>query len=66
MTGCACCGAPTDCPETHHRNERKGDNQPDNLSTLDRRHHMAHHGNDRAVDDLTEQRFGPPRPSAGP
>lgn len=66
MTGCACCGKPTGCPEEHHHNERRGDNVPDNLRTLDRRHHMEHHENERSVDELTEQRFGPRRPSAGP
>lgn len=63
---CACCGAPTDHPETHHVNERRGDNHPDNLSPRDRRHHMHHHGNDRAVDHLTERDFGPGHPMTGP
>lgn len=65
MRGCSCCGLPTDRPEEHHHNERKGDNQPDNLRTVDRRHHMQHHENDRAVDNLTEERYGPPRPHGG-
>lgn len=66
MTGCTCCGEPTDHAETHHRNERKADNQPDNLSTLDRRCHMDHHGNHAAIDDLTRQRYGPNSPATGP
>lgn len=63
MTGCSFCGRPVDRPETHHHNQRKGDNQPDNLRPAHRSCHMEHHGNDRAVDDLAKQRFGPPRPS---
>lgn len=66
MTGCSICGAPAHDAETHHHNERTGDNHPDNLRPVDRRCHMEHHGNDRAVDDLAEQRFGPPRPSTDP
>lgn len=46
---CACCGRPTDRCETHHVNERRGDNHPDNLSPRDRRCHMTHHRNERAV-----------------
>lgn len=63
MTGCAICGGPADHPEEHHHNQRKGDNDPDNLRDVHRRCHMQHHENDRAVDDLTEQRYGPRRPN---
>lgn len=63
MTGCRICGLPTDRPETHHHNHRKGDNDPDNLRPVDRRCHMEHHENDRAVDRLAEQRYGPQSPS---
>lgn len=63
MTHCTICGEPADHTETHHHNQRRTDNDPDNLRSVDRRCHMHHHGNDRAVDDLTEQRFGPRRPS---
>lgn len=66
MTGCACCGKPTDHAEEHHHNHRRGDNDPDNLRDVDRRCHMEHHRNNRAVDDYTSQRFGPARPRAGP
>jgi len=66
MDACTHCGRPTDDPETHHHNHRKGDNHPDNLRTVDRRHHMQHHENDRAVDEHTEQRYGPRRPNTGP
>lgn len=67
MTGCTICGGPCDRPEQHHHNHQKGDNDPDNLRPVHRRCHMHHHDNDRAVDHLSEQRFGPPRPtSLGP
>jgi len=66
MTGCSCCGLPTDEPETHHENEQRGDNDPDNLQEVHRRCHMKHHENDRAVDDHTEQRYGPRSPSTSP
>lgn len=62
MTGCSLCGKSVDRPEEHHHNQRKADNHPDNLRPVHRRCHMKHHGNDRAVDDLAEQRYGPPRP----
>lgn len=62
MTGCSFCGLPADTPETHHHNEQKGDNDPDNLRPAHRRCHMSHHENDRAVDDLAEQRYGPRTP----
>lgn len=62
MTGCRICGRPAHKAETHHHNERKGDNGPDNLRPVDRRCHMHHHENEAAVDRLTEQRYGPPTP----
>lgn len=69
MTGpgfCTITGKPTDHPETHHHNHRRGDNHPDNLRPVDRRNHMQHHENDEAVDDLAKQRYGPPSPRTGP
>lgn len=57
---CACCGKPTQSPETHHHNENRGDNHPDNLQTRDRRCHMNHHQNQEAVDHHTQRRYGPP------
>lgn len=66
MSYCTNCGGPCDAPETHHRNEQRGDNTPDNLSPVGRRCHMEHHDNERAVDDLAEQRYGPKHPNTGP
>lgn len=66
MSYCANCGGPCEQPETHHRNEQRGDNTPDNLSPVDRRCHMAHHENDRATDDRTREKYGPRTPNTGP
>ena len=67
MTGCSICGGPLDdTPEEHHHNQRRGDNDPNNLRDVHRRCHMEHHENDRAVDGQAEQRYGPRRPSTRP
>jgi hypothetical protein len=67
MTGCTCCGRPADDVELHHQDQQRGNNDPDNLRPVCRRcHHARIHENDRAVDDQTEQRFGPRRPTTGP
>jgi hypothetical protein len=63
MTGCACCGRPTDDVEWHHVDEQRGNNDPDNLSPRCRRcHHSRAHENDRAVDRRTAEKYGPARP----
>jgi len=46
--------------EVHHVDEKRGNNDPDNLSPRCRRCHMSHHGNDAALDGRTARRFGPP------
>lgn len=66
MTGCKDCGHPVDRTETHHVDEKRGNNDPDNLSDRCRRCHMAHHDNDAATDGLASRRFGPPTPNTGP
>lgn len=67
LEACACCGKPTTHPETHHHNQRRGDNHPDNLQPRDRRCHHTDHDNPRAVDHLTKHHYGPPGPtSLGP
>lgn len=66
MTYCAMCGGPCDHRETHHRNEQRGDNTPDNLSPVGRRCHMDHHDNRRATDGKTSRRYGPKRPNTDP
>lgn len=66
MTGCTICGEPADAPETHHHNQQKGDNDPDNLRPVHRRCHMHLHENDRATDDRSTERYGPDRPTGGP
>jgi len=63
--GCSICGDPVEDPETHHHNEQR-DDDPDNLRDVHRRCHMEHRENDRAVDGLAEQRYGPRSPSTGP
>jgi hypothetical protein len=64
---CACCGRPTDSAETHHVDEQRGNNHPDNLSPRCRRcHHGREHDNDRATDHETTRRFGPQTPRTGP
>ena len=64
---CACCGRPAEDTETHHVDEQRGNNDPDNLSERCRRcHHRRAHENDRAVDGRSERRFGPRSPSTGP
>lgn len=64
---CTNCGSPVDHTEEHHVDEQRGNNDPDNLTSRCRRcHHDRAHDNPRAVDDQTEQRFGPRRPSTGP
>ena len=70
---CACCGRPTTSSHTHHVNERKADNYPDNLSPRDSRCHMRHHGNDTAAEAYSRNRHLPaaaraasPRPTDGP
>ena len=64
---CACCGDPADHTETHHVDEQRGNNNPDNLSPRCRRcHHGRAHDNKRAVDGRAKRRFGPNRPSTGP
>lgn len=59
MTGCTICGGPVERPDTHHHNEQRGDNHPDNLRDVHRRCHMHHHDNDRAVDGQSTRRYGP-------
>lgn len=66
MTGCSFCGGPVDRGETHHDDHTKDDHDPDNLRQAHRRCHMHHHENDRATDEQTTQRYGPPTPSVGP
>lgn len=70
---CSCCGRPADVSHTHHVNEQRGDNHPDNLSTRDRRCHMEHHDNDRAADAYARNSHLPDpargssaRPTGGP
>ena len=60
---CTICGDAASETESHHHNHRRGDNHPDNLRPVHRRCHMHHHENERAVDQLAEQRYGPPSPS---
>jgi len=63
MTACNDCGRPVDHTETHHVDEKRGNNDPDNLSERCRRCHMSHHDNDVATDGLAGRRYGPPAPS---
>lgn len=62
MTACKDCGEPTNRPETHHVDEQKGNNDPDNLSVRCRRCHMHHHGNNAAVTG----RYTPETPRTAP
>lgn len=66
MTPCKDCGQPTDTSHTHHVDEQRGNNDPDNLSERCPRCHMAHHDNDRATDDRTTRKWGPRTPATGP
>jgi len=64
---CACCGRPTDATETHHVDQQRGNNDPDNLSERCRRCHHDHaHDNPRAVDDRAVRKYGPQPPNTGP
>ena len=63
---CANCGKPTEGTETHHHNEQKGDNHPDNLQERCRRcHHGRAHDNPRAVDHESARKYAPSAPSGG-
>ena len=66
MSACKDCGRPVDHTETHHVDEQRGNNDPDNLSERCRRCHMTHHENGRAIDNRSSERFGPRRPATGP
>ena len=67
MSVCARCGEPVGHTETHHVDEQRGNNDPDNLSERCRWcHHDGAHDNARAVDARSTERFGPKRPSGGP
>jgi len=64
---CKNCGEPIDHTETHHVDEQRGNNDPDNLSERCRRcHHDGAHDNARAVDHRSTERFGPRTPTTGP
>lgn len=64
---CTSCGHPADHTEEHHVDQQRGNNDPDNLTDRCRRcHHDGTHDNPRAVDNQTEQQYGPRRPRTGP
>lgn len=64
---CAACGDPTDATETHHVDEQRGNNEPDNLSErCPRCHHDGAHDNPRRTDSLSTEQYGPRSPSTGP
>jgi len=64
---CTRCGHPVDATETHHVDEQRGNNGPDNLSErCPRCHHNGTHDNPRAVDERTTEKYGPRRPRTGP
>jgi len=61
---CTCCGEPADHTEEHHVDRKRGNNDPDNLTTRCRRcHHDGTHDNTAAVENYTERRYGPPAPT---
>jgi hypothetical protein len=64
---CTCCGRPVEATETHHVDQQRGNNDPDNLTPRCRRcHHDGTHDNPRRTDHLTTERYGPRTPSTGP
>lgn len=66
-TTCKSCGRPVEHTETHHVDQQRGNNDPDNLSERCRRcHHDGAHDNARAVDNRSERRYGPRTPATGP
>jgi hypothetical protein len=65
MTACKDCGDPVDGTHTHHVDEQRGNNDPDNLSDRCPRCHMAHHDNDRATDHRSTGKYGPQTASVG-
>lgn len=57
---CTHCGDPDSRTETHHVDEQRGNNDPDNLSErCPRCHHGRAHDNRRRTDSLTSERYGP-------
>jgi len=62
---CANCGHPGPT-QTHHVDEQRGNNDPDNLSERCPRCHMAYHDNDRATDGQASRRYGPRSPATAP
>lgn len=66
MNTCKDCGEPVAHTETHHVDQQRGNNDPDNLSERCRRCHMAYHNNDRATDEYSTTKYGPRSPTTGP
>jgi len=56
---CADCGEPVGNAETHHVDQQRGNNDPDNRSPRCRQCHMAHHDNDRATDGDAKRTYAP-------
>jgi len=66
-TYCSNCGDPLDSAEEHHVDQQRGNNDPDNLTPrCTRCHHDGTHDNPRRTDSLTEEQYGPRKPSTGP
>jgi len=66
-TYCTECGNPVDTTETHHVDQQRGNNNPDNLTSRCRRcHHDGTHDNPRRTDNLTTEKYGPRRPATAP